>query len=155
MAESESNALFKLPQLIKQSTPPLPEATPNPEVATEQSQEKNTVDKTVLETRTGKELDYAAPPGWGPGDPPKLGSGDHYFLEELKNGVIVAKHQLTDKSFFSVGRLQGVDIKLEHPSLSRHHAVIQYKAVGTEKQPRGFYAYDLGSTHGTYHNKQR
>ncbi|KAH3699321.1 hypothetical protein DPMN_074277 [Dreissena polymorpha] len=44
---------------------------------------------------------------------------------------------------------------MEHPSLSRHHAVIQYSGGGTEEFPRGWYLYDLDSTHGTWINKNK
>ena len=54
-----------------------------------------------------------------------------------------------------IGRLPVNDIQLEHPSLSRYHAIIQYKAQASEDQPVGFYLYDLDSTHGTFHNKNR
>ena len=54
-----------------------------------------------------------------------------------------------------MGRLPSNDIAMEHPSLSRYHAVIQYKENASSDQPQGFYLYDLGSTHGTYHNKNR
>lgn len=50
-----------------------------------------------------------------------------------------------------MGRLPGCALALEHPSVSRHHAVLQYRG---QAQP-GFYVYDLDSTHGTFLNKAR
>ncbi|XP_063765420.1 kanadaptin isoform X2 [Eleginops maclovinus] len=82
-----------------------------------------------------------------------------YALEILKNGTIVDTVPLTDKSYIVVGRLPVCDVPLEHPSISRYHAIIQYRreqgegeSVGEE---RGFYVHDLGSTHGTVVNKNK
>uniref|UniRef100_A0A665V7G6 FHA domain-containing protein n=1 Tax=Echeneis naucrates TaxID=173247 RepID=A0A665V7G6_ECHNA len=98
-------------------------------------------------------LPYTEPP-WG-----GKASEIPYALEILKNGTIVDKLPLTDRSFFVVGRLPVCDVSLEHPSISRYHAVIQFRgqagdgeAVGEE---RGFYIHDLGSTHGTVVNKNK
>jgi len=57
-----------------------------------------------------------------------------------------------------VGRLPGCALALEHPSVSRHHAVLQYRGAGRSPDgpdAAGFYVYDLGSTHGTFLNKAR
>ncbi|XP_026800054.3 kanadaptin [Pangasianodon hypophthalmus] len=97
-------------------------------------------------------LPYTEPPWAGvPGVP--------YTFELLKNGAILDAVPLTQQSYFVVGRLPVCDISLEHPSISRYHAVVQYRgkagdpgAVGEEL---GFYIYDLGSTHGTFVNKNK
>lgn len=47
------------------------------------------------------------------------------------------------------GRLDMCDFVLEHPTISRFHAVIQFKRRGDA------YLYDLGSTHGTFLNKNQ
>nr|KYP76470.1 Uncharacterized protein ZK632.2 [Cajanus cajan] len=47
------------------------------------------------------------------------------------------------------GRLDLCDFVLEHPTISRFHAVIQFKRRGDA------YLYDLGSTHGTFLNKNQ
>lgn len=98
-------------------------------------------------------IPYTEPP-WG-----GTASDIPYALEILKNGGIVDTIPLTDRSYFVVGRLPVCDVSLEHPSISRYHAVIQYRpqsgegeAVGEE---RGFYVHDLGSTHGTVVNKNK
>ncbi|XP_037098369.1 kanadaptin isoform X2 [Syngnathus acus] len=93
-------------------------------------------------------------PEWGGPAPDDL-----YALEILKNGTIVDKVLLMHQGYFVVGRLPVCDVPLEHPSISRYHAVIQYRqqpgqeeSVGEE---RGFYVQDLGSTHGTVVNKNK
>ncbi|XP_008295285.1 kanadaptin isoform X2 [Stegastes partitus] len=82
-----------------------------------------------------------------------------YSLEILKNGTIVDKVPLTHSSYFVVGRLPVCDVSLEHPSISRYHAVIQYRGQTGEGEcvgeERGFYIHDLGSTHGTVVNKNK
>ncbi|KAM4694663.1 kanadaptin isoform 2-T2 [Discoglossus pictus] len=80
-----------------------------------------------------------------------------YSLEILKGGSIVSTKSLDDQSWTLVGRLPGCHVSLDHPSVSRYHAVLQYRQVpGSEPdQEPGFYIYDLGSTHGTFLNKQR
>lgn len=77
----------------------------------------------------------------------------NYSFEVIKGGVIVQKIDLSSRSFVVCGRLTSSDIKLEHPSISRYHAIIQYRAVADSNHPAGFYLYDLDSTHGTQLNK--
>uniref|UniRef100_A0A8C8FU74 FHA domain-containing protein n=1 Tax=Oncorhynchus tshawytscha TaxID=74940 RepID=A0A8C8FU74_ONCTS len=95
---------------------------------------------------------YAEPPWAGVADVP-------YSLEILKNGTIVDTVPLTQQSYFVVGRLPVCDVSLEHPSISRYHAVIQYRGLAGEEEAvgeaRGFYVHDLGSTHGTFVNKNK
>lgn len=88
-------------------------------------------------------------PVWG-GIPEKK-----YKLEILKSGVILETIDLTLKSFYVFGRLPICDIPLAHPTISRYHAVIQYRLKGDEKNPRGLYLFDLGSTHGSFWNGHR
>lgn len=116
-------------------------------------------------------------PHWS-GEPPR----DHTFsLTVIKNGTIIDEVGLNGKAFVVFGRLPNCDIQLEHPSISRYHAVLQYRPVsqetdssneegeGKEREGEtksrsvfstnphdpGYYVYDLGSTHGTYLNKSR
>lgn len=93
-------------------------------------------------------------PSWG-GSAPDM----PYALEILKNGTIVDTVPLTHRGYFVVGRLPVCDVSLEHPSISRYHAVIQYRAqsgeAGSVGEERGFYVHDLGSTHGTVVNKNK
>lgn len=94
-----------------------------------------------------------------------------YKFEVLKSGQIIEEHDnLQKKSFWIFGRLPQNDILMEHPTISRFHTVLQYrpKAVSEDSEEdsissensksspeEGWYVYDLGSTHGTFINKQR
>lgn len=85
-------------------------------------------------------------PSWG-GKP--QGS---YNVEVLKSGVIVETTSLNDRSFHVVGRLPSCHISLGHPTISRYHAVLQYRSIEADENQKGLYVYDLGSTHGTFWN---
>jgi len=107
-------------------------------------------------------LEYT-PPEWSCKPPPALGEDkldeegfcDHYYLEVIKTGTALNNTQLT-KPFISFGRLDSCDVLCEHPSLSRYHTILQYSDGSIDtKFPKGFYAYDLNSTHGTFINKKR
>ena len=76
-----------------------------------------------------------------------------FTLEVIKNGALIEKIDLTRKPYIVFGRLPDCDVILEHPSISRYHAILQYKNEG-EGPSSGFYLYDLGSTHGTRVNKE-
>ncbi|XP_051941670.1 kanadaptin isoform X1 [Hippocampus zosterae] len=93
-------------------------------------------------------------PKWGGPAPDDL-----YALEILKNGTIVDRVPLGHRGYFVVGRLPVCDVSLEHPSISRYHAIIQYRLHPGEGESvgedRGFYIQDLGSTHGTVVNKNK
>lgn len=78
-----------------------------------------------------------------------------YKLEIIKNGAIIDNIDLRTKPFHVFGRLQSCDVSLEHPSLSRYHAVVQYSAEASDKREVGWYLYDLDSTHGTWLNKYK
>ncbi|XP_064601680.1 kanadaptin-like [Liolophura sinensis] len=78
---------------------------------------------------------------------------EQYKFEVLKNGTMLEDVDLTTKSFYVIGRLPSCDVTMEHPSLSRHHAVVQYCSQTSEKHEQGWYLYDLDSTHGTWINK--
>ncbi|XP_075554872.1 kanadaptin [Dermacentor variabilis] len=73
-----------------------------------------------------------------------------YNFQVLKGGVIVSNFPL-DKPYLVIGRKDDCDIVLEHPSISRYHAVVQFRTG--EPGTSGFYLYDLDSTHGTSVNK--
>lgn len=94
----------------------------------------------------------------------------------MKSGMIIQKFDsLQEKSFWTFGRLPSNDIFLEHPTISRFHAVLQYRPSDEnagdsdeEEKPetpvdsikkrdidKGYYLYDLSSTHGVFLNKMR
>ncbi|KAM4040524.1 kanadaptin isoform 2-T2 [Anomaloglossus baeobatrachus] len=117
------------------------------------SRETTTDDRSRLPSdayRANPAIPYREP-SWS-GRPQTL-----YCLELLKGGSILSTKSLNDSSWTIFGRLPTCHVSLEHPSVSRYHAVLQYRSVpGTEPdQEPGFYVYDLGSTHGTFVNKQR
>lgn len=97
-----------------------------------------------------------------------------HSLTVIKSGSVIQELSLSGKPFHVFGRLPSCDVQLEHPSISRHHAVLQYRppntATGSEDKDDdeppdttpllppsegGFYVYDLGSTHGTFVNKTK
>jgi len=79
-----------------------------------------------------------------------------YYFEVVKNGSVTDRFELTDKSFYVFGRLPSCDHAMDHPSLSRYHAVIQHCAkTNSEGHDLGWYLYDLDSTHGTWINKSK
>ncbi|KAA8530487.1 hypothetical protein F0562_005196 [Nyssa sinensis] len=84
---------------------------------------------------------YTIPP-WG--EPPC----HHYFLEVLKDGSIIDQLNVYEKGAYMFGRVDLCDFVLEHPTISRFHAVLQFKRNGDA------YLYDL-STHGTSINKNQ
>jgi len=80
---------------------------------------------------------------------------EEYKLEVLKSGVILEKIDLTERNFYVIGRLPSCHLSLAHPTISRYHAIIQYRAIADDKHSKGFYLYDLESTHGTFWNGHR
>ena len=82
-------------------------------------------------------------------------SENSYAFEVIKNGAVIDKVELKSKAYHIVGRLPSCDIPMEHPSLSRYHAVLQYSNGSSESFPKGWYLYDLDSTHGTWINKHK
>ncbi|XP_022219810.2 kanadaptin [Drosophila obscura] len=96
-----------------------------------------------------------------------------YKFEVLKSGQIIDEvRQLQQQAIWTFGRLPENDVSAAHPTISRFHAVLQYKPKASHdhhyedeehhsekpakpERPEGWYIYDLDSTHGTYLNKQR
>ncbi|KAL6961098.1 hypothetical protein U1Q18_038863 [Sarracenia purpurea var. burkii] len=124
-----------------------PESQPNPpqdesppvEIAAENSTQS-------VDTKQKQCLNVAIPysiPEWS--GPPR----HHHFLEILKEGSIIDQLDVYEKGAYMFGRVDLCDFILEHPTISRFHAVLQFKRNG------GAYIYDLGSTHGTFVNKNQ
>ncbi|XP_033844195.1 kanadaptin isoform X2 [Periophthalmus magnuspinnatus] len=142
---------------------------PSTETQKERTKDTNDPNKTEsIKTKhevKSKVLPKGPPPGKFPPLPytePSWGCNAPdipYSIEILKNGAILNTIPLKDKSFFVVGRLPICDVSLEHPSISRYHAIIQYRGesgeTGSVGEERGFYVQDLGSTHGTVVNKNK
>ena len=94
-----------------------------------------------------------------------------HHLSVIKNGVELSDISLVDQPYCVIGRLPSCHIRLEHPSISRYHAVIQHRPTADPSSsssyseqytmyssvPReaGYYVYDLHSTHGTFINKNK
>lgn len=75
--------------------------------------------------------------------------------KELKQGVSL-RSILLDRSFHCFGRFNNCHVVMAHPSISRYHAVLQFRSTFSPTDERkGFYIIDLGSTHGTFVNKER
>ncbi|KAF9328471.1 Kanadaptin [Podila minutissima] len=72
-----------------------------------------------------------------------------FSFEVIKNGVVVDRIEAPEKEFMVIGRLPMCDLEMEHPSLSRYHAVVQFKSNGE------CFIYDLNSSHGTKLNKTK
>ena len=90
-------------------------------------------------------------PIWS-GLPPE---SESYSLDVLKNGTLIENIELGKKPWIVFGRLPSCDVCMEHPSLSRHHAVIQYRDISEGGHEKGWYLFDLDSTHGTWVNKMK
>ncbi|XP_017483074.1 PREDICTED: kanadaptin [Rhagoletis zephyria] len=109
---------------------------------------------------------YKVPP-WSQPPPGSI----NYKFEILKSGQIIDEiKNLQTKAVWKFGRLAppANDLELAHPTISRFHAILQYRPgkrstqtgeensdKPTDDPPEGWYIYDLNSTHGTFLNKQR
>ncbi|CAE6205960.1 unnamed protein product [Arabidopsis arenosa] len=130
--------------------PNLPDLKTTEEVVEPEPMEESKDDSVSVDankpvrTRTVKQnpVPYTIPEWSGP--------PSHQFqLEVLKEGAIVDTLDVYKKGAYLFGRDGICDFALEHPSISRFHAVIQYKRSGAA------YIFDLGSTHGTTVNKNK
>lgn len=77
-----------------------------------------------------------------------------YHLKVIKDKILIDDCELVEKSYFSLGRLPLCDVEMEHSSISRFHAIIQFGIMDKKIGIQAF-IYDLKSVHGTFINKER
>lgn len=149
---------FKVPHLMsgkpssKRKLPDSPKKVAKK--ATDDSDEPEIISESIETPKAAPQDQKHLPlpykePAWS-GTPP-----EGYKVEILKSGVILDTIDLSKKSFHVIGRLPVCDIPLAHPTISRYHAILQYRAEGDDKNEPGFYLYDLESTHGSFWNSCR
>ncbi|KDP24318.1 hypothetical protein JCGZ_25614 [Jatropha curcas] len=124
--------------------PPAPKNSDIPEPETVEKTESNSLnsDTTQLKEQIAKQssVPYTIPEWSGP-------PCHKFYLEVLKDGSIVDQLDICEKGAYMFGRVDLCDFVLEHPTVSRFHAVLQFKRSGDA------YLYDINSTHGTFVNK--
>ena len=106
-----------------------------------------------------------SPPDWSGWPPEEETSSSLFSLEVLKGGQVVdaidlsalllekmgkKKKEKSENAFVAFGRHPSCDVVIEHPSSSRLHCVLQFK-----KDAKEMFAFDPGSTHGTFVNKRK
>ncbi|CAD1480159.1 unnamed protein product [Heterotrigona itama] len=107
-------------------------------------------DRDIIKSQQhSKEISLYIEPSWG-GKPQ-----ENYKIEVLKSGMIIETISLAEQSFYSIGRLPTCHLTLVHPTISRFHAILQYRCRPDNENDKGFYVFDLGSTHGTFWNGNR
>ncbi|KAI3884259.1 hypothetical protein MKX03_017099 [Papaver bracteatum] len=111
-----------------------------------ESKEKTLEISKPKPTKSGEPVNVAVPytiPPWSA--PPR----HPFFFEVLKDGSIIDQFDVSTKGAYMFGRVDLCDFVLDHPTISRFHAVLQFKQSGDA------YLYDLASTHGTSINKNQ
>ncbi|XP_050071894.1 kanadaptin [Anopheles maculipalpis] len=173
MAESGA---FKVPSvdeklLTKLRKPVLPASVPKVNIPPPTTAEPQSVEQFEQNTVEIPPVPYKEP-RWSR----KCDPAQEYSFEVEKNGVIIEEiKQLQHKPFWLFGRLPNCDVNMAHPTISRYHAILQYRGTDStaaakkdqeeemEESNRpahasiepGWYLYDLNSTHGTFLNKQQ
>lgn len=168
--------LKALPKKDKQPVDDAAEATETPKSTPEFVAEETKSAKVESElTKNLPKCSYVEPK-WS--QPPEASLV--YSFEVLKGGQIVENlTNLQEKAFWTIGKFQTNNIVMAHPTISRYHAVLQYRpdvdgkddssdssddeesnTNSDSKQPKpkvekGWYLYDLNSTHGTFVNKMK
>ncbi|XP_055325568.1 kanadaptin [Sitodiplosis mosellana] len=174
--EPKSKAVAKKAETIDTVEPK--EETATPAVAATEEPESAKVESNPVKTPAPK-CPYVEPK-WSQAPDSSL----TYGFEVLKSGQIVEeiKH-LQTKAFWTIGKLPNNGIVMAHPTISRYHAVLQYRpevvnkanndsnnsdddddgdnlnamdsTVQKPKIEKGWYLYDLNSTHGSFVNKMK
>ncbi|RZC77173.1 hypothetical protein C5167_001308 [Papaver somniferum] len=138
---------------MKDPMGPPPPVNPNPpkiDAEIDGGIQKNTTTCTAAATTSTTKssepvnvaIPYTIPPWSAPPCHP-------FFVEVLKDGSIIDRFDVSTKGAYMFGRVDLCDFVLEHPKISRFHAVLQFKPSGEA------YLYDLASTHGTSINKNQ
>ena len=68
----------------------------------------------------------------------------------MKQGQILEVRPVAAQDHYTFGRSPNCDFLLEHPSASRLHAALQFRA-----RDGAAFLLDAGSAHGTFLNKRR
>ena len=95
-------------------------------------------------------------PTWALREPSEIKS--NFYMNIAKNGEQVSRVQLNDKTLYEIGRLEGSDLTLAHPSISRQHAflihgtnhTIPTTTTTTDKDVIALNIIDFHSSHGTF-----
>lgn len=119
---------------------PTTEANPELEsVPTTTAETSGNQESTVIDSDDGGPVESAAPKEPEPPPPlpytaPRWGGlpSNAFSLMVVKTGVVVDTVSLEGRSYMVFGRLPSCHVTLEHPSISRYHAVIQYKPHSSE-----------------------
>lgn len=134
---------------VQPTEPPLPEDDAASAPANSATGEEDNLPETKKKEQKpssnvggGVAVPYTIPP-WS--EPPC----HNFFLEVLKDGSIIDQFDVYEKGAYMFGRVDLCDFILEHPTISRFHAVLQFNKSG------GAFIYDLSSTHGTFINKNQ
>ncbi|KAI3677430.1 hypothetical protein L2E82_51717 [Cichorium intybus] len=134
---------------VQPKEPPLPEDTAAAAAVDSTTVEEDNLPETKKKEQKpssnvggGVAVPYTIPP-WS--EPPC----HNFFLEVLKDGSIIDQFDVYEKGAYMFGRVDLCDFVLEHPTISRFHAVLQFNKSG------GAFIYDLSSTHGTFINKNQ
>ncbi|KAM5581056.1 hypothetical protein ABKV19_010325 [Rosa sericea] len=72
-----------------------------------------------------------------------------YQLQVMKDGAMIEELPVYEKEAYKFGKLHNCDFVLEHQTISRLHAVLQFNRSGDA------YIYDPGSSNGTFVNDKK
>lgn len=155
-------------EVKNEETPPVPHSV-----------KPNLAPNDELEPKIGVKCPYVEPK-WSKKPESELA----YKFEVLKGGQIVENiSDLQSRAYWSIGKMANNSIVMAHPTISRYHAILQYRpnvttncddsddssddeqesseskpsdeSVVKPKVEKGWYLYDLNSTHGSFVNKMK